>query len=75
MSVATASPHPRLLDDWLDEPDAAPEVGLKPSTLTSYRKQGKGPRFSRIGRKEYHRFNLRAWLEAGGTLVTHDTRE
>lgn len=66
MVTTTVSPSP--LDDWLDEEDAAPEIGLRPSTLTAYRKAGKGPKYSVVGRKfKYHRQNIHAWIEAGGT--------
>ena len=71
MVTTTVSPSP--LDDWLDEKDAAPEIGLKPSTLTAYRKARRGPAFSVVGRTfKYHRLNLHAWVAAGGTRSTEE---
>ncbi len=57
-----------LLDEWLDEPEAAAEIGVKPLTLTVYRKKQIGPQFSVVRRRiMYSRANLQAWLAAGGT--------
>ena len=70
MSVAIASPCSELLDDWIIEPEAAAEIGVKPDTLAGYRKRGIGPAYSIVRRQIiYNRLNLRAWLNAGGTRI------
>ena len=60
-----------LLDtlDYLSEPKAAIALGIGTQTLIGYRKAGRGPPFTAIGRQFFYaRAKLQQWLEAGGTL-------
>jgi hypothetical protein len=60
-------------EGWLEEKDAAPVVHLRPSTLITYRRLGKGPAYTLLGRKViYHPKNLQAWVAAGGTRSTEE---
>ena len=54
-----------VLADWLDEDEVAAETGKKVRTLRSWRKQGKGPPFTRFGRTvRYRRDSLVAHFKA-----------
>ena len=71
MVTTTVSPSP--LDDWLDEKDAAPEIGLQPSTLTAYRKKRRGLVLSRRRPQvQVSPANLHAWMAAWGTCSTEE---
>jgi len=49
----------------LSTTDAAPQIGIKPTTLEIWRVQGKGPRYLKIGRLVRYRLSdLTAWLDA-----------
>lgn len=49
---------------WLSTKEAARHVGLHPDTLRRLRRQGRGPRFSRVGRRliRYSLDALNEWL-------------
>jgi hypothetical protein len=54
-----------VLADWLDEDEVAAETGKKVRTLRSWRKQGKGPPFTRFGRTvKYRRDSLIAYFKS-----------
>jgi hypothetical protein len=54
-----------VLADWLDEDEVAAETGKKVRTLRSWRKQGKGPPFTRFGRTvKYRRDSLVAYFKS-----------
>jgi hypothetical protein len=54
-----------VLADWLNEDEVAAETGKKVRTLRSWRKQGKGPPFTRFGRTvKYRRDSLVAYFKA-----------
>ncbi len=49
---------------WLTTLEAADYVGIPAKTLEAYRTQGKGPRFSRVGKHvRYHRSDIDSWLK------------
>jgi predicted DNA-binding transcriptional regulator AlpA len=48
---------------------AAAFLGLKPSTLASWRHQGRGPKYLKIGRSCFYRdSDLEAWLDAQAVI-------
>ena len=54
-----------LKDDYLSEAAAAKFLGIRPSTLTTWRWRGKGPRFTKFARRVYYsRASLESWLKA-----------
>jgi hypothetical protein len=58
----------KLLDDYLDDPGLAKELGRDERTIKRWRRQGVGPRCVRIGNEPYtHRTVVADWLKAGGT--------
>lgn len=54
---------PRLLDEYMTEPEAAAELGLSPKTLARMRRRREGPPFVQIGRNaHYRRTSVASWL-------------
>ena len=54
-----------ILAEWLTEDEVAAETGKKVRTLRSWRKQGKGPPFTRFGRTvKYRRDSLVAYFKS-----------
>jgi hypothetical protein len=50
-------------DELLVDGEAARELGIKPKTLPTWRCNGYGPSFLKVGRKVfYRRGDIRAWL-------------
>lgn len=57
-----ASPFPNT---WLSTKEAARFLGIHPDTLRRWRREGIGPRYSRIGRLiRYHVDTLDEWLRS-----------
>ena len=49
----------------LDEIGAAARLGIAPATLRNIRSQGRGPRYSRVGRRIVYRIrDVEAYLDA-----------
>lgn len=56
--------------EYIDTADAATMIGLKKTTLQTYRSRGGGPRFVKAGRRVLYKLEeLRAWMDA--RLVTN----
>ena len=55
---------PNTVPPWLTPKEAARHVGLHPDTLRRLRREGRGPRFSRVGRRliRYSLDALNEWL-------------
>lgn len=55
---------PNTVPPWLTTKDAARHVGLHHDTLRRLRRQGRGPRYSRVGRRliRYSLDALNEWL-------------
>lgn len=52
------------LSDVLTTEKAAEYLGLKPATLTSWRHQGRGPRYIKVGRSCVYRLaDVESWLD------------
>ena len=52
------------VDDFLDEPAAAADLGVPLNTLRYWRTLGKGPRFYKIGRRvQIRRRDIQAYRE------------
>jgi len=60
-------PKASLLDDYLDTEGLAAEFKKAPITIERWRRQGKGPPVTWIGREPfYHRAKAAKWLADGG---------
>jgi hypothetical protein len=60
--------------EYLSEARAALAVDVTPQTFISYRKAGKGPKFTQIGRGFFYQIDsLKEWLAAGGTAAPANT--
>ena len=60
------------LDDnvMLVEPEAAEVSGFEPCTLKTWRHQGRGPKFHKLGRAVRYRVgDIREWLAAAATAA------
>jgi excisionase family DNA binding protein len=57
---------PSTVPPWLTTKDAARHVGLHPDTLRRFRREGRGPRFARLGRRliRYSLAALDEWLKS-----------
>lgn len=54
-------------DELLDPDELAALLGVRPSTVRSWRSRGMGPRYVRIGGGyRYRRIDIDAYLDAGG---------
>lgn len=67
-------------DRLIDEKAAADRLGVKPGTLSAWRKRGRGPRYVKMGTGKtaairYRRADLDAWIEANVRTSTSDTGE
>lgn len=57
---------PSTVSPWLTTKEAARHVGLHPDTLRRLRREGRGPRYSRVGPR-FIRYSLEAldeWLKS-----------
>ena len=49
--------------------EAAAIIGVKPTTLATWRHKGRGPRYLKIGRSCFYRdADLEAWLDAQAVI-------
>jgi len=62
MSETTAA---GILDDYMDEDECAKELHVTPLTLARWRRERKGPPFTKIGRRFFYKKpSTRAWVAA-----------
>ena len=54
-------------DGRMDRKNAARYVGLSVKTLAMHASRGTGPKYVKIGRVFYFRYELDAWIKAGET--------
>lgn len=68
---------PRPADSpYYNEGEAATYLRLQPRTLSKYRAEGTGPRYSKLGdRVVYHRARLDEWARACERVSTTDAPE
>lgn len=60
-----------VLDDLVSEEDAAKVLHQAPRTLTVWRCHGKGPRYTKLGRRVFYRREwLREYAEAQTVMPT-----
>jgi len=60
LEAARPPPAERLLN----QESAAALIGARPATLATWRHQGKGPRYRKVGRAIYYRAaDIEAWLD------------
>ena len=65
MSDTQISEANGLLSDYLDTQQLAVELNLAPITVIKWRQTGRGPSYTRIGKRiAYRRAAVRAWLLA-----------
>ncbi len=51
--------------EWLDPKEAAAHMGFKSKTLDNWRSEGKGPKYSRVGRSiRYHVSDLDNFMKS-----------
>jgi predicted DNA-binding transcriptional regulator AlpA len=61
--VAETGQLPSLLDEYLMRKEAAAALGICPMTLDRWRRAGKGPPITKLGRQVlYSKTSIRAWL-------------
>jgi predicted DNA-binding transcriptional regulator AlpA len=62
-----------MTENLLTQEQAALLLGLKPPTLASWRHQGRGPRYLKIGRSCFYReSDIETWLD-GQAVIPPDT--
>ena len=60
-----SKPNPAASPSVVDERGAATLLGIAPATLRNIRSQGRGPKYSRVGRRIVYRVrDVEAYLEA-----------
>lgn len=57
-------------DGRLDAKNASLYLGLRPKTLSTWRWNGKGPKFIKRGRIFYYREDLDKWLNEKGRFIS-----
>jgi hypothetical protein len=66
---------PPILEGYLSEPETAEAIHKTPRTLQSWRQQGIGPAYIKVGKTIYYeRSALLAWLKAQQTEPVRNRR-
>ena len=64
MRLEARSPASPQEDPLLSQERAAAVIGVKPPTLATWRHQGKGPKYVKVGRAAFYRpADIEAWLD------------
>jgi hypothetical protein len=65
-----------VLDDWLDEADAAKAIRRSVRTLRTWRRKGIGPPYAYFGRAiRYNQHNLREHYEAAQVIPVRSGKQ